>query len=55
MALVVTDLLVCFSFFLMHALRLVSFLMFSGLLGEASLICGHVRRPPMCGSVSSNV
>ena len=44
-----------FSYFLMHALRLVSFLMRSGLLDGFSLICGHVRRPPIGGSASSKV
>ncbi len=39
----------------MHALRLVSFLMCSSLLVGFSLICGHVRRPPIGGSASSKV
>ena len=52
---VVTVLLVCLSSFLMYALRLVSFLMCSDLLVGLSLICGHVRRPPIGGSASSNV
>ena len=43
--LAVTVLLVCFSSFLMPALRLMSVLMFSGLLGGLCRICGHVRRP----------
>jgi hypothetical protein len=33
----------------------VSFTMVSGLLGAVLLICGHVLRPPTCGSASSNV
>ena len=48
-------LLVCFSSFFMLALRFVRFRMFSGLLGVLCLICGHVRRPPIGGSASSNV
>jgi hypothetical protein len=48
-------LLVCLSSFMMHVLRLVSFLMCSGLLVGFSLICGHVRRPPIGGSASSKV
>ena len=52
---VVAVLLVCFSSFFMLALRFVSFWMFSGLLGGLCLICGHVRRPPIGGSASSNV
>ena len=48
-------LLVCLSSFLMHALRLVSFLLCSCLLAGFSLICGHVRRPPIGGSASSKV
>jgi len=31
------------------------FLMFSGLFGGVCHICGHVRRPPIGGSASSNV
>ena len=52
---VVVLLLVCFSSFFMPALRLVSFLMCSGLLGGLCLICGNVRWPPIGGSASSNV
>ena len=52
--LVVTFLLVCFISFLMPALRLVSFRMISGLFGRVCLILGHVRRPPIGGSASSN-
>ena len=55
MPLVVIVSLLCLSSFLMPALRLVSFLMFSGLLGGLCLICGHVRKPPIGGSASSNV
>ena len=43
------------EFFFMPALRLVSFLMCSGLLVGLSIICGHVRRPPIGGSASSKV
>ena len=39
----------------MPALRLVSFLMCSGLLVGLSLIFGHVRRPPIGGSASSKI
>ena len=53
--LVVVVLLVCLSSFLLLALRLVSFLIYSGLLGGLCLICGHVRRPPIGESASSNV
>ena len=53
--LVITLLLVCFSSFLMPALRLVSFLMVSGLVEGVCLICGHVRRPSIGGSASSNM
>ena len=57
MPLFVTVLLVCFSSFLMffYALRLVSFLICSGLFGGVCLICGHVRRPPIGGSASANM
>ncbi len=48
-------LLVCLSYFFMLALRLVIFLMCSGLLVGFSIICGHVRRPPIGGSASSKV
>ncbi len=41
--------------FLMPVLRLVIFWMVSGLSGDVCLILGHVRRPPMGGSTSSNV
>ena len=53
--LVGTVLLVCFSSFLIPALRLVIFCMFSGLFGGVCLICGHVRRPPISGPASSNM
>ena len=53
--LVVAVLFVCLSSFLMLALRLVSFLMCSGLLEGLCLIRGHVRRPTIGGSESSNV
>ena len=49
---IVTILLVCFSFFIMPALRLVSFRMFFGLFGGVCLVCGHVRRPSIGGSSS---
>ena len=39
----------------MIALRLVSFLMCSGLLVGFSLICGYMRRPPIGESASSKV
>ncbi len=39
----------------MLALRLLSFLMCSGLLVGLILICVHVRRPPIGGSASSKV
>ncbi len=52
---VVAILLVCFSSFFMLALRFASFRMFFGLLGGLGLICGHMRRPPIGGSASSNV
>ena len=39
----------------MHALRLVNFLVCSCLLVGCSLICGHVRSPPIGGSASSKV
>ena len=39
----------------MLALRLVSFLMCSGLLVGLSRICGHVRRPPIGRSASSKM
>ena len=39
----------------MHALRLVSFLIFSSSVVGVCLIYGHVRRPPIVGSASSNV
>jgi len=48
-------LLMFFSSFFMLALRFVSFRMFSCLLGGLCLICGHVRKPPIGGSASSNV
>ena len=47
--------LVCVSSFCILALRFVSFRVFFGLLGGLCLICGHVRRPPIGGSASSNV
>ncbi len=53
--LVFAILLVCFSSFLILALRFVSFWMFSGMLGVLYLICGHVRRPPIGRSAFSNV
>jgi len=34
---------------------LISFRMVSGVFGVVCLISGHVRRPPMAGSASSNV
>ena len=43
------------EFFFMPAFRLVSFLMCSGLIVGLCLIYGHVRRPPISGSASSNV
>jgi hypothetical protein len=49
-----TVLLVCFSSFLILALRLVICWMFPGLFGGVCLICGHVRRPPIHGSASLN-
>ena len=52
---VVAVLLVCLSSFFMPAFRLVSFLACYGLLVGLCLICGHVRRPPIGGSTSSNV
>ena len=52
---VVAVLLVCLSSVFMLAFRLVSFLMCSGLSVGLCLICGHVRRPPIGGSASSNV
>ena len=39
----------------MLALRFVNFRMFSSLFAGLCLICGHVRRPPIGGSASSNV
>ena len=48
-------LLVCFSSFLISALKLVSVRMFSGLFRGVCLICGHVRRPPIGRSASSNM
>jgi len=53
--LVAAVLLVSLSSFLMHALRLVSFLMCSALLGGLCLISVYVRRPSIGGSASSNV
>ncbi len=39
----------------MSVFTLVSFWMVSGLSGGVCLICGHLRRPPTCGSASLNV
>ncbi len=55
MLLAVTILLVCFSSFLMLALRFMSLVMFSGLCGGGYLIRCHVQRPPIGGSAFSNV
>jgi len=55
MPLNVAVLLVRFSSFLMSSLRLMSFPMFSGSFGGVCFICGHMRRPPIGGSASSNV
>jgi len=53
--LVVTVLLVCFRSYLKPDLKLVSFRMFSSLFGRVCLICGHVWRPPIGWSASSNM
>jgi hypothetical protein len=43
-----------FDCFFMPVLRFVICWMVSGWSGDVRLICGHVRRPPMGGSASSN-
>jgi len=52
--LVVVDVVSLIDVF-MPVFILVSFRMVSGLSGVVCLICGHVRRPPLGGSSSSNV